>query len=186
MWEYVKSHQPLFLLVLGHLAGICLGIAEKRRGQVQIYDSVLRYSYRAEDWRPEFMRRTFCSLVNAKKPLLHVDGSELPEWKTKVHRILLFAMFTLVVVIVILMISPPESEGMNVEWTQWAWLAPAAPTFFLLYYSVRLAGKTHRTRLQIRSKKKDGRWRTIMITATRDEDGMPTRDVNVDDRRVAS
>jgi hypothetical protein len=180
--EFLKSHSQLLLAVLSFVAGVCACITEKRRWQAQVHDSVLRYCFRDDDWRPEFMRTTFCSIVNDKKPLLHVDGSKLPEWKANLHRILLFTMFTMLLVTVILMINPSVSEGTNVEWAQWVWLSPAAPAFFLVYYGVRLAGKTHRTKLQIRPANKSDRWKTITITAERDGDGMPTQNVKVDPR----
>jgi hypothetical protein len=178
--DFFESHSQLLLALLPFAAGVCAGMAEKKRWKAQVHDSVLRYCLRENDWGPEFMRTTFCSIVNDRKPLLHVDGSELPKWKANLHRILLFTTFTMLLLIVILMITPPVSEGTNVELAQWALLSPAAPTFFLVYYGVRLMGKTHRTKLQIRPANKGDRWKTITITGERDEDGMPTQNVNVD------
>jgi hypothetical protein len=174
--EFFESHSQLLLLSLTFISGVWLGMADKWRGQALVQDSVLRYCYRAGDWRPELMRSTFCSIVNGKKPLLNVDGSDLPEWKAKLHRILMFAMFPLLLMIVV----PPLSVGANAGREQWAWLSPAAPAFFLAYYRVRLAGTTHRTKLEIRSANTGNRSKRIIIAAERDEDGVPSRDVHVD------
>jgi hypothetical protein len=177
VWEFLKSHYQLLLAAVApFVTGVCLSFAEKRRWQALVFDSVLRYCFLEDDWRPEFMRTTFCAVVNEKKPLLNVDGSKLPGWKAYLHRILLFSFFTMFLVVVLVIINSDGSEGTtNVEWEHWVWLWPGASVFFLLYYSVRLAGQTHRTRLQIRPPKKGDRWKTITITAERDADGMPTQ-----------
>jgi len=159
--------------VVPFVAGWVASSAAESWSLANVHDSVLRHSQRNKNWDPESMRSTFCAIVNGKKALINVDGSDWPTWKARMGRRTALLLGTMTITIIVGFVQGSLSEGSKLEWTL---ASPIIPLATLLHFKAKLHRTPHRTSLTFRE---DNRWKTIRLQGERADDGVPTRNAGV-------